>query len=79
MAKKTTAQVKKALGITKLQVYTILSNYPHLRPREQAKRAGYYLWSEEEITALSAHLATHPYTRRGRRRHDSSEDEPNPP
>ena len=38
MTKQTTAQVAKALGITKQQIHVILHYYPDLRPSEQVGR-----------------------------------------
>jgi hypothetical protein len=60
MDKQTTAQVAKALNITKQKIHKILQYSPHLRPREQGGPVVHYLWSEEEIAALRAHLAAHP-------------------
>ena len=37
MAKQTTAQVAKALNMTRQKIHTILRDYPYLRPGEQAQ------------------------------------------
>ena len=63
MDKQTTAQVAKALGLTKLQVQSILQYKPALRPSERSGNHGAYLWSEAEIKALREHL-TKPSARR---------------
>jgi len=62
MDKQTTAQVAKALGITRQKIYTILQYSPHLRTGERVGPVFhyFYLWSETEIAALRAHIATHP-------------------
>ena len=67
MAKQTTAQVAKALGLTKSRLYKILRYYPALRPVERSGPMVQLLWSEEETAALQAHLAAHPYIRNRRR------------
>lgn len=58
MEKKTTAQVAKALGIKRGSLYALLHDYPALRPLERYGKREYLLWSDEEIAALRAHLAT---------------------
>ena len=60
MDKQTTAQVAKALDMTRQKIYTILHHYPDLRPREQGGPMVHHLWSEVEIAALRAHIAAHP-------------------
>ena len=66
MDKQTTAQVAKALHITKQRIHIALRKYPHLRPREQGGPLVHYLWSEAEIAALGAHIAAHPFRMRRR-------------
>ena len=63
MDKQTTAQVAKALGITRQKIYTILQYSPHLRPGERVGPVFhyFYLWSETEIAALRAHIVAHPF------------------
>ena len=62
MAKQTTAQVAKGMDITSQQIHTILRDYPQLRPGERGGPVVHYLylWSDDEITVLRAHIATHP-------------------
>lgn len=61
MDKQTTAQVAKALNMTRQKLHTILQNYPHLRPDEQSGEMGHHLWwSEAEIAALRAHITAYP-------------------
>jgi hypothetical protein len=60
MNKQTTAQVAKALHMTKQKIHTILHYYPHLRPREQGGKMIHHLWSEAEMAALQAHITAHP-------------------
>jgi hypothetical protein len=64
MDKQTTAQVAKALHMTKHRIHRILRHYPDLRPYEQVGDMAHHLWSEAEIDALRAHLAAHPFRRR---------------
>jgi hypothetical protein len=63
MDKQTTAQVAKALNMTRRKIHTILRSYPQLRPREQTGKVAHYLWSAAEIAALQAHIAAHPHIR----------------
>ena len=67
MDKQTTAQVAKALGVTKNTVLKILSNYPALRSSERVGNLKQHLWSEDEMAALRAHLATRSRPRRDSR------------
>ena len=60
MDKQTTAQVAKALNMTRQKVHTILYHYPDLRPGEQVGKVRIHLWSDDEIAALRAHIAAHP-------------------
>ena len=62
MDKQTTAQVAKALHMTRQKIHVILYKYPHLRPGEQGGPVVHYLylWSEAEIAALRAHITAHP-------------------
>ena len=67
MDKKTTPQVVKALGITSNHLHQILHMHPTLRPVERADEKRRYLWSADEIEALSAHLSSHRRRTRAKR------------
>jgi hypothetical protein len=60
MDKQTTAQVAKALNMTRQKIHTILQYYPDLRPSEQGGPMVHHLWSDAEIAALRAHITAHP-------------------
>jgi hypothetical protein len=66
MEKQTTAQVAKALHMTRQKIHTILTDYPGLRPSEQVGKMRGHLWSDDEIAALRAHIVAHPFRRRKR-------------
>lgn len=51
----TTLQVAVRLGISRIEILTLVNRHPHLRPEKIDARG--YLWSEIEIQTLQAHLA----------------------